>query len=72
MRLRHFLKTTVEVAERTDSWSLFQRERAQEWIALSPVFVLTLGTDRVICLFDINLMYFDIIDLDWSDVASME
>ena len=42
------------MAERTDSGRLFQREGAHELKALAPVLVLTLGTDRVIPLFDLS------------------
>ena len=52
------------MAERTDS-GLFQRDGAQEWNALAPVLVLTLGTDRLLSLFDLC-------ERDGSDVASME
>ena len=44
----------IELAERTDSGSMFQRERAQGPSALVPVLVLILGTDRVIPQFDLN------------------
>ena len=44
----------TEVAERSDSGRLFQREGAQELKALAQVFVLILGTDRVIPLFDLS------------------
>ena len=44
----------TEVAERTNSGRLFQREGAQELKALVPVLVLILGTDRVIPLFDLS------------------
>ena len=48
------LKVATEVAERTDSGSLFQREGAQELKAFAPVLVLFLGTDRMIPLFDLS------------------
>ena len=38
--------------ERTDSSKLFQREGAQQLNDLFPALVLTLGTDKVIPLFD--------------------
>ena len=49
---RYFLKVATEMAERTDSGRLFQRDEAQEWKALAPVLVLTLGTDKLSSLFD--------------------
>ena len=49
---RYFLKAATELAERTDSGRLFQREGAQEWKALVPVLVFTLGTDKLLSLFD--------------------
>ena len=52
--LRRLLTLTTEVAERTDSGRLFQREWAQELKALAPVLVLIVGTDRVIPLFDLS------------------
>ena len=52
--LRRLLKVATEVAERTDSGRLFQREGAHELKALAPVLVLILGTDRVIPLFDLS------------------
>ena len=44
----------TEVAEWTDSGRLFQREGAQDLNALALAFVLILGTDRVIPLFDLS------------------
>ena len=38
---RYFLMVATEMAERTDSGRLFQRDGAQEWTALAPVLVLT-------------------------------
>ena len=52
--LRRLLKVATEVAERTDSERLFQREGAHELKALAPVLVFILGMDRVIPLFDLN------------------
>ena len=52
--LRRLLKVATEVAERTDSGRLFQRQGAHELKALAPVLVLILGMDRVIPLFDLN------------------
>ena len=52
--LRRLLKVATEVAERTDSGRLFQRERVHELKALVPVLVLILGMDRVIPLFDLG------------------
>ena len=62
---RCFLKVATEIAERTDSGRLFQRDGVQEWKALAPVLVLTLGTDRLWTLFDLR-------ERDESDVVSME
>ena len=62
---RCFLKVGTEMAERTDSGRLFQRDGAQEWKALAPVLVLTLGTDRLLSLFDLS-------EQGGGDVASME
>ena len=47
MSLRGFLKVATEVAEWTDSGRLFQREEVQEWNALAPALVLTLGNDTL-------------------------
>ena len=55
----------TEVDERTDSGKLFQREGAQELNDLFPALVLTLGTDKVIPLFDLS-------ERDGSGVASKE
>ena len=63
--LRHFLNVETEVDERTDSGQLFQREGAQELKDLFPALVLTLGTDKVIPLFDHS-------EYDGSGVASKE
>ena len=52
--MRRILKVATEVAERSDSGRLFQREGAQELQALAPVMVMILGTDRVIPLFDLS------------------
>ena len=62
---RYFLKVATELAEWTDSGRLFQRDRAQEWKALAPVLVLTLGTDKLLSLFDLS---------EWEgiDAATME
>ena len=59
------LKVATEMAERTDSVRLFQRDGAQEWKVLAPVLVLTLGTDKLLSLLDLR---------EWEgvDVASME
>ena len=62
---RYFLKVATEMAERTDSGILFQRDRAQEWKALAPVLVLTLGTDKLLSLFDHT-------EQGGSDATSME
>ena len=60
-----FLKVATEMAERTDSGRLFQRDGAQEQKALAPVLVLTLGTDKL-------LSFFDLSERGGSDAASME
>ena len=52
--LRRLLKVATEVAERTGSERLFQREGAYQLKALAPVLVLILGMDRVIPLFDLS------------------
>ena len=52
--MRLLLKVATEVAERTDSGRLFQREGAHELKALAPVLVLILGMDREISLFDLS------------------
>ena len=52
--MRRLLKVATEVAERTDSGRLFQREGAHELKALAPVLVLILRMDRVIPLFDLS------------------
>ena len=52
--LRRLLKVTTEVAERTYSGRLLQREGAHELKALASVLVLNLGMDRVIPLFDLS------------------
>ena len=52
--MRRLLKVATEVAERTDSGRLFQREGAHELKALAPVLVLILGTNSVIPLFDLS------------------
>ena len=62
---RYFLKVATELDERTDSGRLFQRDQAQEWKALAPVLVFTLGTDKLLSLFDLS-------EWDGRDVASME
>ena len=63
--LRHFLKVKIKVAERTDSGKLFRREGAQELKDLFPALVLTLGTDKVMPLFDLS-------ERDGRGVASKE
>ena len=63
--LRHFLKVETEVDEGTDRGKLFQREGAQELHDLFPALVLTLGTDKVMPLFDLS-------ERDGSGVASKE
>ena len=39
--MRCFLNVETEMAERTDSGRLFQRDGEQEWKAVVPVLVLT-------------------------------
>ena len=53
------------MAEWTDSGRLFQREGAQERKALPQILVLTLGTDKLLLLFDLS-------EREGIDVASME
>ena len=65
MSLEKFLKVATEMAEWTDSGGLFQRNGAQGWKVLAPEWVLTLGTGRLIPLFDLS-------EWDGSDAASME
>ena len=48
------MKVAAEVAERTDSGRLFQRERAQDPKVLLPVLDLILGINRVMPLYDLN------------------
>ena len=59
------MKVETEVDEWTDSDKLFQREGAQELHDLFPKLVLTVGTDKVIPLFDLS-------ERDGSGVASKE
>ena len=63
--LRYFLKVATEVHEWTDSGKMFQREGEQDVIDLLPALVLTLGTDKVIPLFDVS-------ELNGSGAASKE
>ena len=51
--------------EQTDSGKLLQREGSQKLNDLFPALVLTLGTDKVIPLFDLS-------ECDGSGVASKE
>ena len=44
----------TEVAERTDSGRLYQREGTQELKAFVPVLAFIIGTDAVIFLFDLS------------------
>ena len=60
-----FLKVATEMAERTDSRRLFQRDGAQEWKALVPVLILTLGAGGLISLLYLN-------ESDGRDAASMK
>ena len=59
------MKVATEMTARTNSGRLFQRDEAQEQKALAPALVLTLGTDRLIPLFDLS-------KCGGSNVASME
>ena len=52
--LRRLLKVATEVAERTNSGRLFQREGEPNLNALVPVLVLILGTEGVIPLFHLS------------------
>ena len=63
--LRYFLKVASEMAGRTDSGRLFQRDGVQQWKALAPVLVLTLGTDKLLSLFYLS-------EREGGDVESME
>ena len=49
---RRLLKDAVEGADRTKRGRLFHRVAPQERKALAPVLVLTLGTEKLIPLFD--------------------
>ena len=51
---RYFLKVATEMAEQIDSGRLFQRDGAQEWKPLAPVLVFTLGTDKLLSMFDLS------------------
>ena len=51
---RYFIKVATEMAERTNSGRLFQRDGAQEWKVLAPLLVLTLGTNKLLLLFDLS------------------
>ena len=62
---RYFLEVATEMAERTDSGRLFQRDGAQESKALAPALVLTLGTDKL-------LSFFYLSEQEGIDAASME
>ena len=53
------------MAARTGNGRLFQRDGAQKWKALAPVLVLTLGTDKLLSLFDLS-------EREGIDAASME
>ena len=65
MHLEMFLEVATEMAEGTDGRGLFQRDGAPACKALAPVLILTLGTNRLIPLFDLS-------ERDGSDVASMK
>ena len=63
---RYFLKVATELAEQTASGRLFQRDGAQEWKALAPVLVLTLGTNKLLSLFDLSERKgIDAANMDW-------
>ena len=62
---KYLLKVATELAERTHSERLFQRDGAQEWKALAPVLVLTLATDKLLSLFHLC-------EREVSDGASMQ
>ena len=51
---RCLLKDAVEGADQTERGSLFHRVGPQERKALAPVLVLTLGTEKLIPLFDLS------------------
>ena len=60
--LRRLPKVATEVAERTDSGRLFQREGKHELNCHAPVLVLIVGMERVIPVFDLS-------EHDGSEVA---
>ena len=49
-----FWKVAIEMAEQKDSSRLFQKDGAHEWKALANVWVLTLGTDKLLSSFDLS------------------
>ena len=59
------MKVITEMVERTDGGKLSQREGTQELNDLFQALALTVGTDKVIPLFDLN-------ESDGSEVASKE
>ena len=48
------MKVATELTEQTASGRLFQTEGVQEQNDLAPALILTLGTDRLIPLFDLS------------------
>ena len=52
--VRRLLRVTVGGADRTKRGSLFSRVRLHERKALAPVLLLTLGTERLMPLFDLS------------------
>ena len=54
MFLGRLLNVASEVAERTDSGRLLQREGAQKLNAIAPALALILGMDKMIPLFDLS------------------
>ena len=62
---RYFLKVATELAKRRGSGRLFQRGGAQERKPLAPVLALTLGTDKLLTLFDLR-------EREGIDAVSME
>ena len=51
---RYVLKVATELDEWTGSGRVFERDGIQEWKALAPVLVWTLGTDKLLSLFDLS------------------
>ena len=54
IHLQTSLEDAVEGADRAERGSLFHRVGPQERKALAPVLALTLGTEKLILLFDLS------------------